>query len=251
VPRSWGYRAGVWQPEDSVVADLISGFGLVPAAGAVVRGDVVPALLTENTDNVDRSNGPGYTTASVTPTANRLTAIAICCSHATAAEVPSSVTGCGLTWTQMSPNGTQTYAAGNRRVTWFYAFGASPSAGAITINFATTHTGCTWAVFDFPGARLSTAPVQGAVGTAASTTVTATLAALESSKSAVIYALGRVLNEVSAPPAAGSWTELSDRAGTSPPSAMETAWAINDVDANPTWATSGGSAIVLLEIKAA
>lgn len=231
----------------ALVAGLTSGLrsGLSPAL-SVGRGTITPALLAENQNSTDLSSYPFAET--LTPPANTLLLLAIVCTHATAAEVPNSVTGFGLTWTAV-PSGTQTFGGGNRRVVWFYSWGASPSNGSVTVGFATAHTACEYALISCPGAAL-TAPVQTTNNNATGTTITGTLAALEYADNVHIYALGRVANEVSAPPATGGWAELSDRGTTAPAGAMETAWARGDLTADPTWATSGGSCIVSLEIKA-
>lgn len=214
----------------------------VPRARALIA----PALVTENSSTTD---GNSFATASVTPAAGVLHLLAVHSSHGTAAETPNSVTGNGLTWTAV-PNGSAANATGLRRTSWFYAFGAAPTAGAITIGFAGTMTACAWALIACPGAALQV-PRQATSATANSTTVTGTLAALEQQANVHIYALGRQATEVSAPPASGGWAELSDRTFTTPGGALEVGWAVADLTADPTWVTSGQVAIVSLEIVAA
>lgn len=234
----------------ALVAGLTSGLrsGLSPAL-SVGRGTITPALLADNVNNADLSS---YAFAeTLTPPANTLLLLAVVCTHSTTAEVPNSVTGFGLTWTQApgSASGTGTFASGARRVTWFYAWGASPSNGSVTIGFATGHLSCQYALISAPGAALA-APLQSTTNTVVGTTITGTLAALEYSENVHQYALGRVSAELSAPPATGGWAELSDRTHTLPNGAAETAWARGGLTADPTWTTSGGSCIVSLEIKA-
>ncbi len=233
---------------------LLSG-SVVDLAAAMssprVRRSIAPARLTSGASTTD---GTGFATASVTPVANTETLLGVFCTHATAAEVPNSVTGNGLTWAQCTgaANGTVTYSSNTRRVTWFYASGASPSAGAVSIGFATSHTACAWAVISCPGAALG-APRQSTSNSANSTTVTGTLAALEYVGNVHIYALGRNANEASNPPAAGGWAELVENDTTgfaSPAGALEVAWAAGDVTADPTWTTSGVAGILSLELQA-
>ncbi len=209
------------------------------------RGTVVPTLVTEDQSSTD---GTSFLTASVTPAANVLHLLAVTCAHATAAETPNSVTGNGLTWTAVT-NGSAPTAGGTRRVAWFYTWGAAPSAGQITIGFATTHTACAWSLTKFAQASLA-APRQATSNTANSTTVTGTLAALRDSSSVHVYALGRGATEASNPPAAGGWAELSDRTYATPAGALEVAWAKNDTTADPTWTTSGQVVIVSVEVTA-
>ena len=221
-------------------------FALADLLGGVVRATIVPALVTENQSTTD---GTSFATASVTPAANVLHLLCITGAHATAAETPNSVTGNGLTWTAVT-NGSAPTSGGTRRVSWFYAWGAAPSAGAITIGFATTHTACAWSLIALPGAVLA-APRQATSNTANSTTVTGTLAALDSANSVHLYGLGRGATEASNPPATGGWAELSDRTYATPAGALEVAWAKNDTTADPTWTTSGQVVIVSVEAKAA
>jgi hypothetical protein len=220
------------------------------SAAKGVRGDITPTLMTSGGDATDRSSG--YTTASVTPVADELVVVLVGCAHASAAEVPSSVSGNGITYAAVPGTATQAFlSAGLRRVSAFYGFHSSPSAGAITIDFATTHTGCVWGVVRFPGARRSVAPRQATANLASSTTVTGTLAALENAKNVHIYGLLRSIAEASAPPASGGWTEIADQTVATPGQQLEIAWARNDTTADPTWVTSGATGIVSIEIQAA
>ena len=219
------------------------GFGPSITGG---RATIIPASVTEASSTVD---GTSFLTASVTPAANRFHLLAVGCSHATAAETPNSVTGNGLTWTAVT-SGSAATSGGTRRSSWFYAWGAAPSAEEITIGFATSHTGCAWSLVALPGAALL-APVQATSATANSTTVTSTLAALENPKNAHLYALVRTAAEAVAPPATGGWTEISDRTWATPNGALSVAYAINDITGDPTWVTSGQCVIVGIEVKAA
>ncbi len=224
-------------------------FDFALAMRSVGRARITPAVLTHSSSSTD---GTSFATASITPASGVLTLLAVHCSHASAAETPNSVTGNGLTWTavtnSMVANGTNT-----RRTVWFYAFGASPSAGAVTIGFATTHTGCAWSVISVPGG-VPAAPRQATTNTATSAvTVVGTLAALESPYSAHFYACSHATAEGKAVPAAGSWSELSDQpttAFTTPTGSMQVAYAIGDITADPTWATSGAAQITSIEVKA-
>lgn len=215
------------------------------------RALVQPVLVTDGADAGDKSSYAFPETAS--PAANTLLILAVTCSHASAAEVPNSVSGYGLTWTQCvgTASGTGTYVSGQRRVTTFYAWGASPTPGSVTVGFATGHTSCVYSVTAFPGAAL-VANLQSTTNTLVGTTITGTLLALENAANVHFYALGRSASEATTPPAAGGWSEWSDRTtGGSPAGAQETASAINDTTADPTWTTSGGTCIVSLELKAA
>ncbi len=202
------------------------------------------ALITAGASSVD--GGP-FVTDSVTLLPNRLYALVVTASAATA-ESPNSVTGAGLTWTASTAGSN---GGANRRTSWFYGFGA-PTPGAITMGFAGTMTGVCWSLFEVVGAKLQ-APRQGAANNANSTTVTGTLAgALASTRSGVIYCCGRAVQEDTVPPA--NFTELVDHPVTShltPANIHQVAWGIGQTSAAPTWATSGAAQIVILEFEAA
>ena len=215
------------------------------------RGTIAPALVTSGA-GASTTDGTSFGTSSVSPPANTLLLLAVVCSHATAAEVPNSVAGNGLTWTAV-PGGSVTTGAGTRRVSWFYSWGAAPSAGAITIGFATSHSGAGWALVSCPGAALRP-PRQATTAAASSTTITGTLAALEFSGNVHIYCVVRSTQEDTVPPAAGGWAEVADHPTTSwatPAGGLEIAWASGDLTADPTWTTSAAAAICSLEVVAA
>ncbi len=217
-----------------------------------VRGIIAPTVLAENSSTTD---GTSFAFAeSASPAANRLLLLAVGCAHATAAEVPNSVSAYGLTWTQApgTASGTVTFNSGVRRLTWFYSWGTAPSTGTVTIGFATTHTYCIYSVVSMLGAGLL-APRQSTSNTAAgATTVTGTLLTLEYAFNAHVYALLHNANEGAAPPAAGGWSELSDRGVATPVGSLELGWTRSgDLTADPTWATSIQAGIVSLEIRAA
>lgn len=83
-----------------------------------------------------------FTTASVTPTANRLLVLAI----GTLQAAVSAVSGCGLTWTQI---GLQTN--NTRTNVWAAWTGDSPSSGAITITMAAKEKSICYTGFEIIG----------------------------------------------------------------------------------------------------
>src|SRR5687767_13823040 len=117
---------------------------------------VTATALTGAMNNVDQSS---YATASITPTANRL----ILCfvqSRASSAAVPT-LTGCGLTWVQVSTGANSTTAL---RLTLFRAMGAAPSTGALTIDFGgQVQANCSWSVVEFDGVDTSGTNGSGAI----------------------------------------------------------------------------------------
>jgi hypothetical protein len=122
---------------------------------------VTASVLTEGSSTTDAAS---YATASISPTANRLVLLAVFSGDtvAAAAAAPSSVTGNGLTWVQVA---TQNNSDSNTNITTtvFRAMGASPSAGAVTINFGATQENCAWSVAEFAGVPTTGTHGSGAV----------------------------------------------------------------------------------------
>lgn len=109
------------------------------------------------------TSATSYTTASITPVANQLTLVAVLNSKATLPDIPT-LSGNGLTYVQIATVVFNTTSSPLRRLTLFRALGASPSAGAITIDFAgATQTGATWQVQPFAGVDTSGSNGSGAV----------------------------------------------------------------------------------------
>lgn len=108
---------------------------------------LVGSLLTSGTDT---GNVASYATASVTPTSNALILLGIRVSGTNPAPLISTVSGNGITYTQVGKN-----ADGASTCYIFRGMAASPSAGAITITTAASETACSWYVFQFTGAETS------------------------------------------------------------------------------------------------
>lgn len=117
------------------------------------------------TDGIDTSAGTSATTASITPTGNRLL-LAIVASHRSDSVDPAapSLSGNGLTWVQIGTALWDSTSSSRRRVTLFRAMGASPSAGAVTIDFAgQTQANIAWAIDEFDGVDTSGTNGSGAI----------------------------------------------------------------------------------------
>jgi len=116
---------------------------------------ILPTIKTRG-----RSTGTTFTTASVTPGANKLQLLYVWSQAAVAPNAPT-VTGNGLTWVQVA-----TIVFGTtRRLTLFRALGASPSAGTISIAFAgQSQTAGLWRLTEFAGVDTSGTNGSGAIG---------------------------------------------------------------------------------------
>lgn len=148
--------------------------------------------LTNGQDTTDDSDS---TTASITPSANKLILLTVSSRKDTETAEQPTVTGCNLTWVAIN---TRVYDASGstRRVTLFRAMGSSPTTGALTISFGATQTAKSWVVdeitnADTSGTNGSGAIVQSVVNSAASaTSLTVTLAAFSSANNATYGGFG-------------------------------------------------------------
>lgn len=167
---------------------------------------VATSLLTAG-NNADLAS---YTTGSITPVANDLTLLWVFSIAAAAPNIPT-VTGNGYTWVQVD---TQLDSGSLRRITLFRAMAASPTAGAVTIDFvAQTQTGCAWSFVDYAsinttGTNGSGAIIQSAKAASAgnATSLTVTLAAFASASNATAGGFGIPLNTAAQPTAGTGFT---------------------------------------------
>lgn len=100
------------------------------------------------------TDATSFTTASATPTANRLYLAWVETTHATAAPTPTA-SGWGLTWTQVATVHLADLGSGSaRRITLFSSSG-SGSSGTLVFSFGgVTATGCLGHVQEWTGAAL-------------------------------------------------------------------------------------------------
>jgi hypothetical protein len=83
-----------------------------------------------------------YSTASRSPSANTLQLLGVVTTAPAGDAVQPTVSGCGLTWV---PVRQQLVVFTNVQITVFRAYGASPSTGALTIDFGgTNQSDCLW-----------------------------------------------------------------------------------------------------------
>lgn len=210
---------------------------------------LVATLLTGNYDNVDRT---AYTTASISPAANSVLYLFYTTRHATTGPnmTPSGVTG--ITWTRKTSQVDGISLIG----VWEGVVGGSPGTGALTLTIdgGVTAIGCEWSIIQVTGADTSAPTVQtplgatGSTGTASSLTFAAASAAGNRFFS---YHLHRA-NEVTNPRT--NWTELDDRAGSTPNSAHELQWrndGTNETTASASWTTSSRWQALGVEVKVA
>lgn len=147
-------------------------------------------LVTANAATADP-----HTTASITPTANALVLAFIRVGDD--AITVSSITGNGLTWVEV----VTAVEVGGNRISVYRAMGATPSAGAVTIDLSASAIAA-WSIVEFTGVDTSGTNGSGAVvqsATAVNTSansLTVTLAAFGDANNATTggfyYASGTV-----------------------------------------------------------
>lgn len=124
-------------------------------------GVVIGANLTKNSTFTQASS---YATASIAPTANNLQLLVVISNALSGTTNTPTATGAGLTWTQVLsfPNSDSP----TQRMTVFRALSASPSSGAVTVDFGGqnqnhfTHTIDQFSRVDVSGTNGSGAIVQ-------------------------------------------------------------------------------------------
>lgn len=130
-------------------------------------------MLTADDSETDATS---YATASITPTANTTLIAFIASKVSSGSPTLSSVTGNGLTWTEVRTVNSSTV----RGLSVYRASGASPSAGAVTFDFgAQTQLGANWGVIQVDGTSTVTTDgvVQSSTGSDSADTLTVTLGA--------------------------------------------------------------------------
>jgi hypothetical protein len=217
-----------------------AGFAAETARLSPVPDDVASGVGGSTTD------AASFATASITLAASQPAYVAVSSHNATAAGQPT-VTGCGLTW---SAEKTITISAGARRMTIFSGAG-TPSAGALTIDFAgTNQTAINWIVVQLADAATSGYTVQAPNGTttASGTSLAGpTLSAFEHANNVHLAFFMTSLNAGITPDA--NFTELADTSQTGNNVSLECQWARNVLTCTSTFSTAA-AACISLEVKA-
>src|SRR3989344_2577104 len=223
----------------------------LPSKVQEAEAAVTAANLTSGSSTTDASS---YTTASITPSANKLILVAVTIRNDTsdAASAPT-ISGNGLTWVQIN---TQSFGA-RQNLTLFRSMGASPSAGVITIDTGgDTMDMVSWTVAEFDGVDTSGTNGSGAIvqnavnSTTGATSLTVPLAAFGSANNATYGTFTHSQFNEGIAQGTG-FTELADSfaAGVY---GTESEWRNdNDTSVDASWVTSGNAAGIAVEIKAA
>jgi hypothetical protein len=189
--------------------------------------------LTSSFDNVDRTS---YTTASISPTANRWLVVDTYGRQDTGPSTPT-VSGLSLTWVAEH---TKIDAALDHVVQRAYAnTGGSPGSGTITINYGATHVGCAWIAYELSSDVDASDPfVQTLSNESIGTSISVTLAAFSSGNNRPLICAFHRATEASAQEA--GYTEIGDVNGTSPAAGFAAAIHETATDTVPSysWVTN-------------
>lgn len=160
-------------------------------AGLVRSAENITA--TGLTSGSNSANLITYTTASITPGANKLILLAVeGLKGADEVHGVPTVTGNGLTWEQVATTGVDAATTNFLgRFSLFRAVGSSPTAGTVSITFDSTQTSAAWSVVEISGVPMQN---NGAVAIAQSatnradnvTTLSVTMATFKSQNNATI-----------------------------------------------------------------
>lgn len=148
------------------------------------------AIVGSNlTKGLDEDGGSSATSASISPTGNYLIIACVLSRRGDSVQPePPTLTGNGLTWVEIATIDYDVGGTSRKTATLLRAMGASPSAGAVTIDFSgQNQTDIVWTIDQFSGIDTggtngSSAIVQSAASSGASTgsSYTVTLGAFSS-----------------------------------------------------------------------
>lgn len=210
-------------------------------------------LETSMTGAASATDASSYTTASVSPSKNKLVIVGVLNTKGTTADTPT-LSGNGLTWDQVQTN---LFDSDLKRVTMFRALSTStPTPGTITIDFGgATQTGCAWSVYEFSG--IDRTGTNGANAIVQNDTqdvtnggsITATMAAFSSTANGATSICGNDQNGTMTEEA--GWSEIHDVAtGTAPAFTFHSMWiATNDNTATHDWANNNDGGAIAVELK--
>jgi hypothetical protein len=207
------------------------------------------------------TDASAYSFASVTASNDRLYVVFLSTSIASGGTAPAatSVSGAGLTFTEIGTPGGVLYSAspGVRRMqAWRALVSAGAATGSITISLGGTSTGMDAVLLELNGVDTSGTNGSGAVVQSATNkatgvnALTVTLPAFASPNNRPVAFFNHRAAEATTHEA--GYTELDDGTHGSPPAGAECEWNPSTADATPSvsWATSAAAAGFAIEINA-
>lgn len=212
---------------------------------------ITVTTLAESNSTTD---GTSFATASISPSANKLIlAFILGDRNANPAALPS-LSGNGLTWVDVNNNNGD---GGTVNHSLFRAMGASPSSGAVTIDWgAVTYQSCFWMIvqvdgIDTSGTNGSGAIVQSKVTNATSAAPTLAFDSATNANNAVLAHCWHAASTAAISGPTG-WTNVQSRSVSSPSSYGRGGYFIGaDDETDWSWTGSANYTIVQVEVKAA
>lgn len=208
--------------------------------------------LTNLTGNVSSTTASSYTTASISPGANKLILASVYSRIATGTSNDPSLSGNGITWVKI--NSVAGGLGTNRRVWIYRGLVASPSAGAVTIDFGgQDQTNCIWSItevdgIDTSGTNGSGAIVQSQTNTGSATSLTITLNALASANNVAFGAISHQASQSVTP--GDGFTEIDElRITSGSTNTLQTEYKLNETAVSASWTLSKECGGVALELK--
>lgn len=212
------------------------------------------AITATNLDSNKNNGASSITTASISPTANKLILVSVYNQNNTTSTAPTpTVSGASMTWTQVTTKADDNAGTGGHyaRVTVFRALSASPGSGTLTIDCTSTQDGIHYSIDEFTNTKTSGTNGADAIAQSTSnggttgTSLTVTLSAFSDSNNATYGAFG--INASTASTVGSGFTSLSTNGvGTG---RSHTEWKnTNDTSVDVTWADSTSSAGIAIEL---
>jgi len=171
------------------------------------------------TSGNDTDGNDSATTASVSPSANKLQLLKIVLRNGSSIQ-PSvlSVVGCGLTWEKVDNVDFDTSATSMRSIELWRAMGSSPSSGTIVITTNENETDIIWSLNEATNADTSGSNGSGAIVQSVTSAdqsgadgyLSVTLAAFSNSNNATFGAFGYDIGTTGSSTPGSGFTELSD-----------------------------------------
>lgn len=173
-------------------------------------------------------------------------------SSETSAEIPSGVSGIGLSWTALTTtniSGSTSGGYGQRVTVYTSMTNANTPSGAITVSFANAPTGASVYVCEFTNVATSSTILQSAKGSNTTANATITLSALTGTKNAVVVAFAdRASAGNFATAADAGYVEDYDAGYSTPSSSLTVLHAIGTTDNTPAITSSGAWCGIAFEI---
>jgi hypothetical protein len=196
------------------------------------------SLLTSGSSTTDATS---IATAAVTPGANRPVFAAIVTTSSVANQrAPSTVTGAGLSLTQLADQAFTTVST-YRRLTVWEGVAASPTTEAVTFDFGAGGNLASWgwAIVECAGGDPADPSLQTDIATvAAGTTAPTALAALDSANSAHVCIVGQSVNSATAVTPDAQFAELAESAFANGSGSIEVAWANDETGCDASWGSA-------------